>query len=151
MHANQFTNFAKNKNKFQNNATFSSIFLSSRDLDSFRLKLVFVGVGPEGVGLLGCGPGGRESEGLLDVLPDAHGAQDVEEDEAAVGEVLAHEVPVAEALHQGDGHEGQLGHDLALEDRVDHGEEGGEHEAHRHHRLHLDHHDVAVRDLGKNC
>ena len=53
------------------------------------VPLVFVGVGvPHGAGLLAGSPRGGEAQGLLDVLSDRHGAQDVEEDEAAVGHVL---------------------------------------------------------------
>ena len=53
------------------------------------VPLVFVGVGvPHGASLLAGCPGGGEAQGLLDVLPDRHGAQDVQEDEAAVGHVL---------------------------------------------------------------
>ena len=53
------------------------------------VPLVFVGVGvPHGASLLAGSPGGGEAQGLLYVLPDRHGAQDVQEDEAAVGHVL---------------------------------------------------------------
>ena len=53
------------------------------------VPLVFVGVGvPHGASLLAGSPGGGKAQGLLDVLPDRHGAEDVEEDEAAVSHVL---------------------------------------------------------------
>lgn len=116
----------------------------NRGVTVLLLPLVLVGVRPPHAGLLGGRPGGGEAQRLLDVLPDGHGAEDVEEDEGAVREVLAHEVPVREALHPGDGGEGQLGHDLAVEDGVEHGEEGGEDEADGEHGLHLDEHEVAV-------
>lgn len=41
-----------------------------------------------------CGGGGSG-------LPDGHGAEDVEEDEAAVGHVVPQQVPVAQALREG--------------------------------------------------
>jgi hypothetical protein len=42
-------------------------------------------------------------------LSDGHGAEDVEEDEGAVGEVGAHEVAMGDAVQPGDGHKRQLG------------------------------------------
>ena len=52
--------------------------------------------------------------------PDGHGAEDVEEDEAAVGHVISQQVSVAEALDPVDGGEGQLGHHASVEDGVEH-------------------------------
>ena len=66
-----------------------------------------------------CSRGG-ESQGLLDVLPDGHGAQDVEEDEAAVGHVVTEEVPVAQALHPVDRGERELRDHSSIENRVEH-------------------------------
>jgi hypothetical protein len=43
-------------------------------------------------------PGRRKSKRFLDVLPDGHGAEDVEEDEGAVSEVVAQKVSVRQAL-----------------------------------------------------
>ena len=57
---------------------------------------------------------------LLNVLSDGHGAENVEEDEAAVGHVVPQQVPVAEALDPVDGGEGQLGHHASVEDGVEH-------------------------------
>ena len=57
------------------------------------LPLVLVGVGSPHVRLLRRGPRGREAERLLKVLSDAHGAENVEEDEGAVCVVLTQQVP----------------------------------------------------------
>ena len=70
--------------------------------------------------------GGGESQCLLDVLPDGHGAQDVEEDEAAVGHVVTEEVPVAQALHPVDRGERELRDHSAIENGVEHGQESSE-------------------------
>ena len=59
-------------------------------------------------------------------MPDGHGAEDVEEDKAAVGHVVPQQVPVAESLHPVDGGEGQLGHHPSVEDGVEHGEKSRE-------------------------
>ena len=45
---------------------------------------------------------------LLNVLSDGHGAEDVEEDEAAVGHVVSQQVSVAEALDPVDGVKGSF-------------------------------------------
>ena len=47
-------------------------------------------------------------------LSDGHGAEDVEEDEGAVCEVITHEVAVRQTLDQGEGGEGKLCHDMAV-------------------------------------
>ena len=47
-------------------------------------------------------------------LSDGHGAEDVEEDEGAVCEVITHEVAVRQTLDQGEGGEGKLRHDMAV-------------------------------------
>ena len=47
-------------------------------------------------------------------LSDGHGAEDVEEDEGAVGEVLPQKVAMGQALDVGDGGEGQFGHDPSV-------------------------------------
>ena len=70
--------------------------------------------------------GGGESQCLLDVLSDGHGAQDVEEDEAAVRHVVTEQIPVAQSLHPVDGGEGELGHNATIKNGVEHGEESGE-------------------------
>ena len=62
-----------------------------------------------------------KSEGFLDILSDGHGAEDVEEDEAAVGHIIAQQVPVGQALHPVDRCEGQLGHNATIKYRVEHG------------------------------
>ena len=64
--------------------------------------------------------GGGESQGLLDVLSDGHGAQDVEEDEAAVRHVVTEQIPVAKALHPVDGGKRELGHNATIENGVKH-------------------------------
>ena len=66
-----------------------------------------------------CSRGG-ESQGLLDVLPDGHGAQDVEEDEAAVRHVVTEQIPVAQSLHPVDGGEGELGHNATIKNGIEH-------------------------------
>lgn len=81
---------------------------------------------PHTAGLLTGGSGGSEAQRLLDVLSDGHRAEDVEEDEAAVGHVVPQQVPVAQSLHPVDGSEGKLGHDSAVKDGVEHREESGE-------------------------
>ena len=58
--------------------------------------------------------------------PDGHGAEDVEEDEAAVGHVVTQEIPVAQSLDPVDGGEGELGHNATIKNGVEHGEESGE-------------------------
>ena len=63
-----------------------------------RLPLVLVWVWGPHIGLLGSRPGGGKSKGLLDVLPDGHGAQDIEEDEGTVSQVRTHQVAVRKAL-----------------------------------------------------
>ena len=65
--------------------------------------------------LLGGGARRREAEQLLNVLPDRHGAEDVEEDERTVSVVLAGQVAVRQALDPRDGRERQLGHHPAVE------------------------------------
>ena len=52
---------------------------------------------PHTAGLLNGGSGGSEAQRLLDVLPDGHGAEDVEEYKAAVSHVVPQQVPVAQA------------------------------------------------------
>lgn len=47
-------------------------------------------------------------------LSDGHGAENVEEDEGAVGVVFAQQVAVRQALDVGQRHEGQLGHHAAV-------------------------------------
>ena len=60
--------------------------------------LVFVGVWvPHTAGLLTSGSGGSEAQRLLDVLPDGHRAEDVEEYKAAVSHVVPQQVPVAQS------------------------------------------------------
>jgi len=89
--------------------------------------LVLIGVRvPHVSGLFAGGPGGGEAKGLLDVLADGHGAQDVQEDEAAVGHVVTQKVPVTESLNPVDGREGKLCHNSPIKNGVEHGEEGGE-------------------------
>ena len=64
---------------------------------SWCSPLVFVGVRvPHTAGLLAGGSGGSEAQRLLDVLPDGHRAEDVEEYEAAVRHVVTQQVPVAQ-------------------------------------------------------
>ena len=65
-------------------------------------------------------PGGGKAQGLLDVLSDGHGAQDVEEDETAIGHVVTEEVPVAQALHPVDRGERELRDHSSIENRVEH-------------------------------
>lgn len=48
-------------------------------------------------------------------LSDGHGAEDVEEDEGAVGVILAKQVTVRQPLDVRQRHEGQLRHDPAIE------------------------------------
>lgn len=50
----------------------------------------------------------------LPYLSDGHGAEDVQEDEGAVGEVLAHQVAMGDSSEQGEGFKGQLGHNMAI-------------------------------------
>lgn len=47
-------------------------------------------------------------------LSDGHGAEDVQEDEGAVGVILAQQVTVRQALDVGQRHERQLGHNSAV-------------------------------------
>jgi len=54
---------------------------------------------------------------------------------------------VAQALYPVDGGEGELGHHPAVEDGIEHGEEGGEGEAYGEHRLHLDHRQILISVL----
>lgn len=48
-------------------------------------------------------------------LSDGHGAEDVEEDEGAVGVIFAQQVTVRQPLDVRQRHEGQLCHDPAIE------------------------------------
>lgn len=48
--------------------------------------------------LLGGGARRREAEQLLNVLPDRHGAEDVEEDEAAVRHVVPGQITMTDSL-----------------------------------------------------
>ena len=50
--------------------------------------------------LFACSSRGSKTESLLDVLSDGHGAEDVEEDEAAVSHVITQQVPVTQTLYQ---------------------------------------------------
>ena len=51
-------------------------------------------------------------------LSDGHGAEDVEEDEGAVGWVAAHEVAVREVLEDGEWSERQLRHHVPVKPGV---------------------------------
>ena len=94
--------------------------------------------------MLGSRSGRSEAEDLLNVLTNGHGAQDVEEDEGAVGHVFARQIAVRNALEPGNGLKGQFGDDAAVEDRVEHGEKGGEGEPDDQHRLHFDERQIPV-------
>ena len=50
-------------------------------------------------------------------LSDGHGAEDVEEDEGAVGDITAHQVAVRDALQQREGLERQLCHHTTIKPR----------------------------------
>ena len=58
------------------------------------LPLVLIWVGSPHVCLLRRGPRRREAECLLQVLSDAHGAEDVEEDERAICVILPEQIPM---------------------------------------------------------
>ena len=60
---------------------------------SRQLPLVLIWVGSPHVGLLRRGPRRREAECFLQVLSDAHGAEDVEEDEGTIRVVLPEQIP----------------------------------------------------------
>lgn len=62
------------------------------------------------------GTGRSKAQHLLDVLADGHGAQDVQEDERALGVVVSGQVTVAQSLDPGDRSEGETGHDTTIED-----------------------------------
>jgi hypothetical protein len=59
-------------------------------------------IGPYCVPLQVVSPWRSKSESFLDVLSDGHGAQDVQEDERAVGEIVAQEVAMRETLKIGE-------------------------------------------------
>lgn len=98
----------------------------------------------EASGLFGCSSGGRETEHLLNVLSDGHGAEDVEEDEGAVGVVLAQQVAVRQSLDVGQRRERQLGHYSPIKDGVEHSHQSGKAEADGKHGLHPHHRQVSV-------
>lgn len=79
--------------------------------------------------LLAGGPRRREAEELLHILTDRHGAEDVEKDEGAFGEVVAGEVAVRQSLNPGDRCEGQACDDAAVKDGVEHRQQRSEGEA----------------------
>ena len=58
------------------------------------LPFVLIRVGSPHVSLLRRGPRRREAKSLLQVLSDAHGAEDVEEDERAIGVILPEQIPM---------------------------------------------------------
>lgn len=70
----------------------------------------------------------RKSEDLLNVLPDRHGAKDVKEDEGTLGEVVACEISMGQSLNPRNGLEWQTRHNFAVENAVEHREEGCESE-----------------------
>lgn len=76
----------------------------------------------------GRAPGRREAEELLQVGPDAHGAEEVEEGHGAVRGVGPWDAAVAHLVDEGDGLEGQLGDGAALEHGVEHAEDDEEDE-----------------------
>ena len=71
-------------------------------------------------------PRWSKSKGFLYILPDGHGAQDVEKDEAAVSHVITQQVPVAEPLDPVDGGEGELRYHTAIKNSVEHGQKSRE-------------------------
>lgn len=71
-------------------------------------------------------------------LSDGHGTEDVEKDEGTVRIIFTREVTMREPLDPGDWHKRKLGHNPAIEDGVEHAQEGSESEAYSKHRLHLD-------------
>merc|ERR1719499_1021151 len=76
---------------------------------SRQLPLVLIWVGSPHVGLLRRGPRRREAECFLQVLSDAHGAEDVEEDEGTIRVVLPEQIPVRDSLNPGYWSEGEVG------------------------------------------
>lgn len=56
-----------------------------------------------------------EAKHLLDVLSNAHGAQDVEEYEGAVRVIVPQQIAVTEALQPRDGGEGKVRHNSTFE------------------------------------
>lgn len=94
--------------------------------------------------LLGCGAGGGEAKGLLDVLSNAHSAEHVEEDEGALGVVLPRQVPVAKPLQEGDGREGEVGHHAPFENGIEHGKYRRKGDTNEKQTLHFHHRKVPV-------
>jgi len=101
------------------------LVVSSRDRSPLVLVRIRV---PHASRLFAGSARGSKSKSFLDVLPDGHGAEDVEEDETAVGHVVSGDVPVTYSLDPVDGCEGQLGDNSAVEDGVEHRQQGSERE-----------------------
>lgn len=87
--------------------------------------------------MLAGSPRGSQAQQLLDVLSYRHGAQDIQEYKGAVRVVLPGQVPVAQALDEGDGGEGQVGNHTPLKDSIEHAKERSEGKANGKHGLHL--------------
>jgi len=90
-----------------------------------------------------CSRGGEAQE-LLQILSDAHGAENVEEDEAAVREVFARQIPMRQSLDPGDRCERQLRHHSTVEYAIESAEQSRERETDGEHRLHLEHRQVPI-------
>lgn len=88
--------------------------------------------------------GWGQTQHFLNVLSDGHGAEDVEEDEGAVGVVLAQQVAVGKALDVGQWHKGEFGHDSSIKDGVEHAHQSCKTEANSKHGLHAHHRQVSV-------
>lgn len=87
--------------------------------------------------LLTRGSGWREAKHFLDVLPDTHGAQYVQEYERALRVIIARQISVRQALYPADRDERQSGDHSPVEYVVEHAQERREREPDREHRLHL--------------
>ena len=102
-----------------------------------------------------------KAEQLLQILANRHCAQNVEEDEAAIGVIVANEISMAEALNQRDRLKWQFCDDATLENRAKRREKRRKNEADRKHRfpanaratlrrilrcrLHAKHRQIAIR------
>lgn len=90
-------------------------------------------------GLLGGSSRRGKAKNLLDVLPDGHGAENIEEDEGTVCGVIAQQVSMRQSLDVGNGGKRELCHHSTIKYGIEHAHEGSKAEANRKHGFHSNH------------
>lgn len=94
--------------------------------------------------LLRGSPRRGQAKHLLNILPDRHGAENIEEDEGAVSVILPQQVAMGQALDVGEGDKRKFCHHPAVKYGVEHAHEGSKAKANCKHGLHSNHRQVPV-------